>query len=177
MKQQAEEEGTAGLAKGSGSMDQSQVQQLAGELFTLFDTDKSGQLTSRQFKRGLIALGVYIKKKDFLGLVHVIDVDQSGWISLEQWEAFLATTDEELDAELQAYTERLYKVMKGGGKIVWQPRDQALLFVMLGLLMLYGYITSLIGSHLLGAFIAGMSFCQLPAATEVWHDQALCLLL
>jgi hypothetical protein len=95
---QEEEEGTAGLAKGSGSMDQSQVQQLAGELFTLFDTDKSGQLTSRQFKRGLISLGVYIKKKDFLGLVHVIDVDQSGWISLEQWEAFLAMTDEELDA-------------------------------------------------------------------------------
>lgn len=53
----------------------------------------------------------------------------------------------------------------------FQPRDELHLFLMIAILILYGYIGSLIGSHLLGAFIAGMSFSQVRRSMYVWRRQ------
>ena len=35
----------------------------------------------------------------------------------------------------------------------------------------YGVVANEIGSHLLGAFIAGMSFCWMEPALMLWHSQ------
>ena len=50
-------------------------------------------------------------------------------------------------------------------------RDEFLLLLMLALICVYSYVASLIGSHLLGAFVAGMSFCRVPRAMPVWQNQ------
>lgn len=51
--------------------------------------------------------------------------------------------------------------------------DRVLLTIMFALLLGYGWVASGIGSHLLGAFIAGVSFCWMPdhAALILWHSQ------
>ena len=52
-----------------------------------------------------------------------------------------------------------------------QPAHQVQLIFMFAVLCLYGYISSLIGSHLLGAFVAGMSFSNVPRSHQVWTRQ------
>jgi len=59
-----------------------------------------------------------------------------------------------------------------------QPRDEVHLFIMVGTLCLFAYITSLtnpphgfIGSHLLGAFVAGMCFVNVPRSHAIWQTQ------
>ena len=42
---------------------------------------------------------------------------------------------------------------------------------MLGSLVLYAWIGSLIGSHLLGAFVAGMCFVNVPRSHQIWVNQ------
>lgn len=51
--------------------------------------------------------------------------------------------------------------------------DRVLLSLMFALLLGYGWVGALIGSHLLGAFIAGVSFCWMPdhAGLILWHSQ------
>ena len=49
--------------------------------------------------------------------------------------------------------------------------NKIILTLMFGLLVFYGWIANEIGSHLLGAFIAGMSFCWMDAALVLWHSQ------
>lgn len=49
--------------------------------------------------------------------------------------------------------------------------NKVILTMMFGLLVGYGWIANEIGSHLLGAFIAGMSFCWMDAALMLWHSQ------
>lgn len=53
----------------------------------------------------------------------------------------------------------------------YQPRDEIHLGLMVLLLMCYAWIASFIGSHLLGAFIAGMSFCEVPRSMYIWRSQ------
>ena len=53
----------------------------------------------------------------------------------------------------------------------YQPRDEIHLILMLGLMIGYGVIGNMIGSHLLGAFIAGMSFSQVSRSMYVWRRQ------
>lgn len=53
----------------------------------------------------------------------------------------------------------------------YQPRDEIHLGLMVLLLMCYAWIASHIGSHLLGAFIAGMSFCEVPRSMYIWRSQ------
>lgn len=81
--------------------------EIAHELFELFgkeDLKKAkskstpSSLTPQQLKRGLISLGVYIKRKDFQELVHCIDTHQTGEINSKQWEKFFTLSDDELDA-------------------------------------------------------------------------------
>jgi len=52
-----------------------------------------------------------------------------------------------------------------------QPRDMVHLGLMLTFLVLMGWIGSWIGSHLLGAFVAGMSFSGVPRSHYVWRRQ------
>jgi hypothetical protein len=49
--------------------------------------------------------------------------------------------------------------------------DRFILTMMFALLILYGMVANEIGSHLLGAFIAGMSFCWMDPALMLWHSQ------
>jgi hypothetical protein len=57
------------------------------------------------------------------------------------------------------------------GAVALHRQNQLILFLMFGLLVLYGWVANLIGSHLLGAFIAGMSFCWMDAALILWQSQ------
>lgn len=52
-----------------------------------------------------------------------------------------------------------------------QPRDELHLGIMMFILAVYCVIGWQIGSHLLGAFIAGMSFCEVPRSMFVWRRQ------
>jgi hypothetical protein len=51
--------------------------------------------------------------------------------------------------------------------------DRVLLSIMFGLLLFYGWVANMVGSHLLGAFIAGVSFCWMKehAGLILWHSQ------
>jgi len=53
----------------------------------------------------------------------------------------------------------------------YQPRDEAHLVLMIIVLVSYSYIGDKIGSHLLGAFIAGISFSQVSRSMYVWRRQ------
>jgi len=53
----------------------------------------------------------------------------------------------------------------------YQPRDEIHLGMMIGLLILFSWITSYLGSHLLGAFVAGMCFCEVPRSMYIWRSQ------
>ena len=52
-----------------------------------------------------------------------------------------------------------------------EQENRFILTMMFGLLIGYGFIANEIGSHLLGAFIAGISFCWMNEALELWHSQ------
>ena len=52
-----------------------------------------------------------------------------------------------------------------------QPRDEVHLCLMLSSLVLYSWIGAIIGSHLLGAFVAGMCFVNVPRSHQVWVNQ------
>ena len=45
------------------------------------------------------------------------------------------------------------------------------LTVMILILIMYSWLTNFIGSHLLGAFMAGVSFCMVPRSLRVWTRQ------
>lgn len=49
--------------------------------------------------------------------------------------------------------------------------ERFILTMMFLLLIAYGVVANAIGSHLLGAFIAGMSFCWMEPAMLLWHSQ------
>jgi len=53
----------------------------------------------------------------------------------------------------------------------YQPRDEMHLMMMMTILIAYSYIGDKIGSHLLGAFIAGVSFSQVGRSMYVWRRQ------
>ena len=53
-----------------------------------------------------------------------------------------------------------------------QPRDEVHLFLMLAWLVLLGWLAYiLIGSHLLGAFAAGMCFVNVGRSQQIWQSQ------
>jgi len=52
-----------------------------------------------------------------------------------------------------------------------QPRDEVHLAIMLVSLVVFAWLGSLIGSHLLGAFVAGMCFVYVPRSHQVWVTQ------
>jgi len=52
-----------------------------------------------------------------------------------------------------------------------QPRDEIHLLLIIGILCGYSFIGDKIGSHLLGAFIAGISFSQVNRSMYVWRRQ------
>jgi len=58
-------------------------------------------------------------------------------------------------------------------EVIFDLRERVLLMLMFGLLLVYGYLANEIGSHLIGAFTAGVSFCWMEhhAALVVWHSQ------
>jgi len=52
-----------------------------------------------------------------------------------------------------------------------QPRDEAHLFVMLLSLTFFSWVGAILGSHLLGAFVAGMCFTKVPRSHAIWVAQ------
>jgi Kef-type K+ transport system membrane component KefB len=56
-------------------------------------------------------------------------------------------------------------------KYSFQPRDEIHLFSMVACLILFGWVGSLIGSHLLGAFVAGICFVNVPRSHLIWKRQ------
>jgi len=56
-------------------------------------------------------------------------------------------------------------------KYSFQPRDEIHLFSMVASLIFFGWIGSLIGSHLLGAFVAGICFVNVPRSHLIWKRQ------
>jgi len=58
-------------------------------------------------------------------------------------------------------------------EVIFDLRERVLLMLMFALLLLYGWVSNMIGSHLLGAFTAGVSFCWMEhhAALVLWHSQ------
>lgn len=52
-----------------------------------------------------------------------------------------------------------------------QVRDELLLGLMVASLFLFGYVGSLIGSELIGTFVAGVSFSTVSRARFVWREQ------
>ncbi len=52
-----------------------------------------------------------------------------------------------------------------------QPRDELQLLTMFVSLFGFAYIGSYIGSHLLGAFVAGMCYTQVPRSHHIWSHQ------
>ena len=55
--------------------------------------------------------------------------------------------------------------------INYQPRDELHLIIMITILISYSFIGDKIGSHLLGAFVAGMSFSQVSRSMFTWRRQ------
>lgn len=51
------------------------------------------------------------------------------------------------------------------------PDNRSKLAIMFIILLAYGTIANFIGSHLLGAFVGGMSFAFMDDALELWHSQ------
>ena len=51
------------------------------------------------------------------------------------------------------------------------PREEVHLLLMFAVICVYCYIGSFVGSHLLGAFMGGMSFCKVPRSMMVWTAQ------
>ena len=61
-----------------------------------------------------------------------------------------------------------------------QPRDEVHIFLMVVTLSVLAYITAIkemwdggafIGSHLLGAFVAGVCFVNVPRSQQIWNNQ------
>eukprot|EP00916_Digyalum_oweni_P022845 GHVL01037830.1.p1 GENE.GHVL01037830.1~~GHVL01037830.1.p1 ORF type:complete len:808 (+),score=110.73 GHVL01037830.1:88-2511(+) len=65
----------------------------------------------------------------------------------------------------------LFRNIKENPSASFQPRDQVQLGLMFLLLIFYAYISSLIGSHLLGCFVAGMTFAAIHRSHHIWTSQ------
>eukprot|EP00397_Hematodinium_sp_SG-2012_P001177 GEMP01001178.1.p1 GENE.GEMP01001178.1~~GEMP01001178.1.p1 ORF type:complete len:938 (+),score=99.91 GEMP01001178.1:255-3068(+) len=61
--------------------------------------------------------------------------------------------------------------IKDKGDVSFQPSDNALMLIIVTLLLGYASIGHLIGSHLLGCFVTGMSFSEVPRAHHIWVRQ------
>jgi len=57
------------------------------------------------------------------------------------------------------------------GRATFPTKDQAMVFCMFALLVVYAQITHLCGTHLWGCFIAGMSFAVVKDAHDLWVKQ------
>ena len=69
------------------------------------------------------------------------------------------------------YLPKYLKTMGEDPKKSIQKGDEIHLAFMFILLVAYGYLGELIGSHLLGAFVAGISFAEVPRSTLIWKNQ------
>jgi Kef-type K+ transport system membrane component KefB len=53
-----------------------------------------------------------------------------------------------------------------------QPRDEVHILLMVVFVVFFGWIGDLIGSHLLGTFVAGVAFANVPRSGLIWTRQA-----
>jgi len=56
-------------------------------------------------------------------------------------------------------------------KLSLQPRDEVHIGLMTAAIVFFGWVGSLIGSHLLGTFVAGLSFANVPRSGLIWSRQ------
>ena len=52
-----------------------------------------------------------------------------------------------------------------------QPRDEVHILLMASAIVFFGWLGSLLGSHLLGTFVAGVSFANVPRSGLIWGRQ------
>jgi Ca2+-binding EF-hand superfamily protein len=56
--------------------------------FRMFDTDRSGNLSKKEWKRAMFQLGYYMSEEDAERLFYIIDKDMSGKISEREFAEF-----------------------------------------------------------------------------------------
>lgn len=67
--------------------------------------------------------------------------------------------------------KRLIKAISKDDKASLQPRDEIHIGIMIIFVVFFGWIGALIGSHLLGTFVAGVAFAQVSRSGLVWTRQ------
>jgi len=58
------------------------------QVFRTFDTDCSGQLSKKEFKRAMMALGISFSKGDCKRLFYMVDTDRSGRVNEREFVEF-----------------------------------------------------------------------------------------
>eukprot|EP00941_MAST-03F_sp_MAST-3F-sp1_P002218 g2218.t1 len=72
-------------------------------------------------------------------------------------------------SSFHAFIFKNHEIKQGTAAI--HPKDEFHLFAMVGCLVAFGYLGSIVGSHLLGAFVAGMCFTNVPRSGLIWKRQ------
>ena len=87
------------------------------QLFRAVDKDGSGSITKTELYTALRRYKVTITKSEFTHVLRVIDPDQSGSMSIEEWIDFMMATDANLDKNVNSVIEsdRVRNAEKGLG--------------------------------------------------------------
>jgi len=67
--------------------------------------------------------------------------------------------------------KKLIKTISKNDQASLQPRDEIHIGIMILFVVFFGWVGSVIGSHLLGTFVAGVSFAQVSRSGLVWSRQ------
>ena len=69
--------------------DELTIQERAEDLFEMFDTNRSGEITLGEFKSRIDALNMDFSMDEIGAILHVLDRDRNGSVSLEEFEHLL----------------------------------------------------------------------------------------
>mmetsp|Transcript_56518 Transcript_56518/g.128157 ORF Transcript_56518/g.128157 Transcript_56518/m.128157 type:complete len:755 (+) Transcript_56518:129-2393(+) len=65
------------------------VDEVAKEIFDMFDEDKTGKITMKELHDGFVKFGVRVSDEDFAVLARALDKDESGDVDLKEFEGVL----------------------------------------------------------------------------------------